>query len=1612
MSCKQYHCSILLVILLSFASFVEANQPISHVLQKLNSFRRRVIVDVQSALMDQHKTIYQHAQANDTGRRIGVDDCESQFSKLQTATKEREHKLLKLLDEANSNLETALQQLQQKEKSTQAEIQAQVQVEADEWRAKYSRLLKEQSVKAASLEQVKQENAKLKEEMQEMQRNLREVQRLEQELDSLHSVVDAAKIKALENTWIGRQNAESEVTELKAKHHALMEELESLRGNASMTESAKDEALENVWLVLQETIDELGIVQRLADALRLEKEAEKMELQRSFENEINKWRRDYSKLLQYQSTIMTELHQVQADNKFLREELENILGESKTVDAIKSKALENAWVGRENAQNELVLANQLIDAMRKQIESLQDLADQRENEVGQIADAASSLAKLQKAFEVETSSKQAALMERNKELEKNTKKLRKMLEARTMECQAAVKSRVLEAEDKWWKQLSSVRNQKDKSILSAKKEEIDNLNRDIKIMSTEIATLRAENDRLVAQLDDRLSEILLLSSGTESFARAHEDFKSSAERQIDYLTRRVSETQDLLAQKEEYLAGLNQRLSIISKECDARLLDQAFKSNEICEKAVLDCENKSHSQIAAASNATMIAIDAAQQDLRHAYEELYRVTERNKFMEAKLVGQDNQLRSCSNSLEAIMLENAESDKENKLLLQKAISEVDDLKAILHEKNEDLVLLQTTLGEKIDETEMLVEKAAFEAAADVQRSLLQMKRDCQTRCQKAEALDKTQETLRETTSTLEATNNVNKELRESLDHCRMELSQFAETSNMLSKLHDQCQGQAADSARQFEVKIAAIEASATEKIEASAVELLNCRNFLNESENLCSSLLLTSQRNCQVEVESMKISLEQEMVARQASAQLDFDKAAEKADQLLSDCRRDLDRLSVAAQGLSKFQIIVDERAAEVQHSVSAELETIKAELLRKDKQVEHLTRQIGIDSVATADRIRDLEDSCNQKLSWVENSNEVKLQSLEESKDTALLKFQVCSEERTFAQSELARLNSVVAKMSKEMVILDASLQQKVKEAIDMRVQLSQKEELFKSVRVAAVTQHNEMETKCQNAIKDIEQNKDAEINAEREGCREKLTEFSQSCTSMLNKSGGYEIKAVGEYSISQKIWSFFGHESQVYNEQYLQSAIEQRTVEWKRKFQDLEDKSRALLLQTEEALQICHEYSDEKLNNKTIEMKETCQRRLDEQESECVALAKNLTLDLRNAAQERQKVEEAFATATEEMKVLLTDKVQMNKIMTELRSHNAELIKEADMLDEELLEIQQELSQAKIDAAYWREVYEQRRYVNVTHIKEDTEFAVKEATKNIKLLLGTADEFVRSAIPFVLDLVRRMQDTAALLVEQLYQFYDAHLKRNVKELLDFGRETFSQVTILMSQLYDEHMKHNVDQLLDGGRATYNEVAIPLFNKIDREWKALSTKVRLAVGFLVERIAIHLTEICPGLSLLLDIVEKHSDQRLVQGARILLKSSCLNPERTSLNFLKLLGVLVGGLCAILLRRYLLDSLRTIIRVLVWPVQVVTWVVLTPFLFMFRSSFLHRRLFARSAIEDEVHQPDSCGEQSSEIVEENQEEAEVHRPESCDDQSCELTEEDQDEEKRHPADFRE
>ncbi len=359
---------------------------------------------------------------------------------------------------------------------------------------------------------------------------------------------------------------------------------------------------------------------------------------------------------------------------------------------------------------------------------------------------------------------------------------------------------------------------------------------------------------------------------------------------------------------------------------------------------------------------------------------------------------------------------------------------------------------------------------------------------------------------------------------------------------------------------------------------------------------------------------------------------------------------------------------------------------------------------------------------------------------------------------------------------------------------------------------------------------------------------------------------------------------------------------------------------------------------------------------------------------------------------------------------------------------------------------------------MNITHIQEDTEFAVKEATKNIKVLLGTAEEFVRPAISFVLNMVHRVQTTAALFVELLFQLYDEHLKHNVEELLDAGRDTCSQVATLIFYLYDEHLKLNVDQLLDAGRDNYNQVATPLLSKVDRKWKELSTKVHLVVSFLVERTSIHFAETCPGLASLLDIVEKHTDRRLVQGVRTHLKSLCRNPEGTSVNFLKLLGVLLVFNFAIVVRRYLLATLRTLIRVLLWPVQIMTSVVLAPFLFLFRFPFLIYRLFARSAREAElhqtdscdeqsrkimeenqeeaelhqtdscneqsrkimeenqeeaeVHQPESCDEQSCELTEEDQEEAEVHQPESCDEQSCELTEEDQEEAKGHQADFRE
>lgn len=446
-----------------------------------------------------------------------------------------------MLDEAHSELERVRLKLQNQELNAKAEIDLKVQTESDAWRAKYSRLLKEQSIKAASLEHVKKENNEIKEEVQALQEKLHQVENerakaeskysaLKQELDNIRgmsSTVNEAKNRALENAWIGRQDAESELMALKLRQRALLEELDGLRGNSSITDAVKDKALENAWTLLQETMDELAEMQKLLEQLRQAHEQQKAELLSDLGDEVNKSRQDYSKLLQSHSAMMTEFHYVQADNHALREELENFLGQTKTIDAVKTRALENAWFGQQDAQKQLVFANQLMDVMRKQIEKLQDLVDQREKEAGQVAEAASSLAKLQRDFEAESSSKHAALTQQNKELETKVRNLQKEVEGKAIEQEELVNSRLLEAEDHWWKKLSSARNQSSKKILLMKNTEISKLNQNVDIMSSEIENLRVENERLVALLNERHDEIVLLSSGTQTLARVHEEFKIS-----------------------------------------------------------------------------------------------------------------------------------------------------------------------------------------------------------------------------------------------------------------------------------------------------------------------------------------------------------------------------------------------------------------------------------------------------------------------------------------------------------------------------------------------------------------------------------------------------------------------------------------------------------------------------------------------------------------------------------------------------------------------------------------------------------------------------------------------------------------------------------------------------------------------------------------------------------------------------------------------------------------------------------------------------------------------------------------------------------------------------
>lgn len=1231
------------------------------------------------------------------------------MAKSESQAREEVQMLKALLDGAYSDLEMAQLTLQNQEQNVNAKIALKVQEESDLWRAKYSRLLKEQSIKAASLEHAKKENIEIKHKLEQVENEKRSAESMylavKQDFDSLREQLkagDAVMNKALENAWIGRQDAESELVALKSKQQALMEELNSFRGNASMTDSAKNKALENAWTVLQETMDELAVIHRLVEQLRQEKETQKVELHRNFENEVNKWRRDYSKLLQSQSAIMTELHHVQSDNHALREELDNLLGQSKVADAVKSKALENAWVGRQDAQKELAFANQLIDAMRKQVEKLQDLADQREKEAAQVAEAASSLAKLQRDFEAETSSKQAALVERNKELENKVRELQTLLEEKTVEYQESVNSQLLEAEDKWWKQLSSARSQRSKNILSTKNTEIEKLNKDVEIMSSEVAMLRVENERLVARLDERHGEIVALSSGTESFVRLHEDFKISAEKQIHYLNQRVSDTEALLDRKEKEIGDLQDLLKTKSNEWNALLREETAKLNKDCMKMLLDRENQCQSQVAAATYATMATIDAVQQDLRHAHEQLYRITEQNKRTEAKVISQNSQLKNCSTSLEEIMREKNALNEQHGIHLQQAMSEVDELQTILLEKNDELALLQTTLGEIVDETELLVEKAAFETAAKWQQDLLQAQQDCQTRCSRAAALEETQEQLRDAIETLETSNLISRELKESLDHCRLESGQLSDTSSRLTILHEKCQRQITESEMKFKLDIDDIETSARKRIESITVELVGCQDKLNESGSVCAKSLSTGQQECRKEIESVKKLSEQEISVVKKTGQANLDKhldmaaeALEKAKRQASECRRDLDRLSVAAQGLSKFQIIVDERATEVQNSVSAQLEVVKAELDRKDKLVKELTHQLQIDSVDTEDRIRDLEESCSQKLSWLENSNHMKIQSLEESRDSALRELKLCSEESSDVKSEVARLRSVITEMSEENELLDLKNQQKEKKVQEMNTQLLQKEELFNSI----VTQNDELEKNCQSAIRAIEEQKGMEIKNEQKRCSRAFSKPPSSLITIPNESGNCGIKVETESSMTQKLWTLFGHNSEAYDEQRLEAAIEQRTIEWKRKFQDLENKSTALLRETEEALKICYNYGEEKAKNLTVELGDFCQTRLNEQETRYNQLVGNIQSDLDNAAQEKQRLavqlveaEAAVATKTEEIKhcsksveELLADKEHMSGIIVDLRTHHEDFLMKASKLEAQLLETQKEMKQKKM---------------------------------------------------------------------------------------------------------------------------------------------------------------------------------------------------------------------------------------------------------------------------------------------------------------------------------------
>lgn len=222
--------------------------------------------------------------------------------------------------------------------------------------------------------------------------------------------------------------------------------------------------------------------------------------------------------------------------------------------------------------------------------------------------------------------------------------------------------------------------------------------------------------------------------------------------------------------------------------------------------------------------------------------------------------------------------------------------------------------------------------------------------------------------------------------------------------------------------------------------------------------------------------------------------------------------------------------------------------------------------------------------------------------------------------------------------------------------------------------------------------------------------------------------------------------------------------------------------------------------------------------------------------------------------------------------------------------------------------------------------------------------ILESAKESARSAISFLIELSHRAQAATGSIVG------------------------------LFIQVYDGHVKYHVKPIVDAGQARYNRVVAPLFEEINTKSKALFMEIHLTVNSLFDRFVFQFSRSCPPILSLVDNLGKRTKFRLLREGQKNLESLCLDAKGTSVFILELLGVVLGFVFAFVLRRHLLVLSLGVIRLLLWPIQVLGSMVLSPFAFLCRFPMKLLRLFPRSAREFETEQVDSCGEQSDELTE--------------------------------------